>query len=297
MGIWAEEEVLGQWWSILSAYQRGDWYDMIRHCHALVDLGEALGRPYLIAIGHALMAKAIRNKGGRQAVDEAERELSEALRGEDYQSPLTLRLKGKVHSRREELEKALSCYKEAESLMKRSSRSDAWFLLEKTKLLRNIATMHGRLAEQAQENGDISLKPNHLAQAERYITLCSDAVAVLENHLKAEADIERMMLAFCIARHLEDKGDLKGAMKEAEQALKLSVDLQQESYAARVRMFLFHAYMEDGNMEKAVNYFGSLLPLAKYSSGRFEWHYGKYVKPREKDMVKCLEEQCKPTIQ
>jgi len=290
-GMSEEEEVLGLWWSIASAYQEGEWDTVISRSQELINIAEKLGRPFLAAIGHAYKAKGLRNKGGIRFLKNAEKELNEKLKGRKFQSAFTCRMIGKMYSREELYEEALRQYKKAETLMSESSRRDALFVLERTKLFRNIATTHGWLARKAEQNNNESEKNNHIGEAEKYIALCENSIKDLEKQVKRPADIERMMLTKCIAIHLEDSGKLWPAKDKAEEALQRANELGEKHYAARVRMLLFHLYMRLKKKEEAVQHLGSLFPLRRYKTGHFRWHYEKLVKPHEREMLEYVQEQ------
>lgn len=290
-GISEEEEVLGLWWSIVSAYQHGDWDTMIAKSQTLIDLAEGLGRPYLAALGHAYKAKAVRNKGGRDAIKKAEEELNEILRAEKFQSALTCRLISKICSRQQNDLEALQWRKKSEELMLKSNRDDALFLFEKVKLFRGIASANVELARNAKKDNIESAVSEHLAEADAYLKLCKDAISRLEKQLEREAKVERMLLAFCTARYLEVSGKAESAVKSAKEALELAAEVGQESYAVRIRMFLCHMHVEIGKKDEAIHYFGSLIPLQNYSSGRYGWQYQKYIGPHEDTLREYMEEQ------
>lgn len=292
-GICEEEEILGLWWSIVSAYQRGDWKTMINKSDALINIGEALGRPYLVALGHTYKAKAIRNQGGKEAVEKAEKELKQVLEGERYQSALTCRLIAKIYSRRQQQEKALEECIKAEKLMNQGSRDDALFLLEKVKLLRNIASRNIELARKAKNQNNEPGAAEHLERVENYLKSCRDAIDQLEKQLKEEANVERMLLVFCSARYFEVTGKTNASIKSAKEALELAEKLGQDDYAVRVRMFLCHIYVEQGDKDRAIHYYGSLMPLQDYSSGKFEWQYQRYIGRDEEKIRGYIEEQCR----
>ena len=290
-----EEEILGLWWSVVSAYQQGDWAMMITKSERLINIAESLGRMYLAAIGHAYKAKALRNKGGEGFLKSSEGELRDILATETYQSGLTCRMIGKVYSREGKHDEAMREYKKAEKFVSESKRSDALFFLEKTKLLRNIARSHDRLAVVAKEKGDKTGRDYHLNEAERYIVLCEESIKDLGKQIKREAEIEKMLLARCRAYHLELLGKLRAAIEEAEAALKKANDLGEKDYAARIRMILFHVLMELDDKERAMYYFGSLFPLERYSRGRFAYHFERQVGPHILAIMEYIKEQQSPS--
>jgi len=285
-----EEEAFGLWLSIINAYNVGRWDMMIAKCRALTNVAEEMGRPYLAAIAHAYMAVAVRNKGEKEAAKKAEEELLNVFKGERFKSALTHRLVAKVYSRGQHLDKALEEFKKAEELMKVSKRNDALSVHETTRLLRGIANTHVKLARSAKQHRDPSSASSHLEQALHYIELCKEAVDTLAKELEKEAIIEKMLLTFCTARYYEVEGEYEKSTKYAKEALKRAEEMDLE-YAVRVRMFLCHAYIELGDKEEAVHWCGSLLPLEKYSSGKYEWYYKMYIKSHEKRLSGYLMNQ------
>jgi transcriptional regulator with XRE-family HTH domain len=291
-GISEEEEVLGLWWSIVSAYSRGKWKVMIAKSEGLIRLAEALGRPNLAALGHAYKAKAIRNSGSKDAIKRAENEIRTLLEGEKFQSALTCRLIAKIYSRQKQPIKALDECLKAEKLMEESDRDDALFLLEKVKLLRNIASRNVDLAREMKKDRKKSLVSDYLLKADTYLKLCDGAISNLNKQLEMEAKTERMLIEFCRARYFDVSDNSDRAISCAEEVLKIARELDQESYAVRVRMFLCHIYVERVEKDKAIHYYGSLLPMRKYSKGRFRWQYERYVKEHEEMIQAYIQEEC-----
>lgn len=278
-----EEEILGLWWSIMSAYERGSWEYMISKAEALLRLGERLGCLHLVALARAYKAKAIRNTGTSTSLKEARQELEMIPKESDgFESALIDRLSAKVLAREGKLKEALAKCKRAEELMKKSSREDVLFLLEKTKLMRNIAVLNGRLARKDEADKDRAAKPIHIKEAEKYLDRCQDAIDNLSKYLKRGAKVERMLLAFAKARHFEIQSELEKALKSAKMALQFSEKLGEPGYGVRVKMFLVHVCMQLGYKEEAARYYGSLLPLRKYRTGWFEHHYTRWLEPYEK---------------
>jgi len=287
-GIEEEEEVLGLWWSIISAYEQSKWDTMIVKSKALICLAEALGRVHLAALGHAYTAKAVRNIAGEHAGENAEDELRKIPHEKEFQSALVFRMFGKIYSQAERLDEALKEYQKAESLMIESRRDDTLFLLERAKLLRNLSCVHRKLAEKAGESGDQEGKAGHLEEARKYLERCGDSIGRFAKTIEHEAGIEKLLLTYSWAWYYKVAGRREDAIDSAKQALKLAEQLEQAEYAAKIKMFLFHLYMEIGRKEDAIQYYGVIFPLEKYSGGRFKWHYENLILPHQSRILASL---------
>jgi len=100
-----------------------------------------------------------------------------------------------------------------------------------------------------------------------------------------------MLLTYGWARYYEICKDSKKTIDFAKSALDQAERLGEEDYAIKIKMFLFHIYMELGDKEKSMRYYAFLFPLDERSAGRFKWHYRSLVLPHEKDILNYLNKQ------
>ncbi|HUT56849.1 MAG TPA: helix-turn-helix transcriptional regulator [Phycisphaerae bacterium] len=268
-----EEEVLGLWSSIIAAYKNADWDHMCENIGAFIDLAHKMGRPYLAAVGHVYAAKAWRNRGTRDAVGEAKRELQKVP--ENAESFTLSRLAGKTMEQEERFGEALTEYRKAWQLIEITHRRDLVYAIEKTKLFRNLSGVHLQIARACAEKGRVKAKQLHLKEARKHFERAEKALADLNKHSEYAGKIERMKLTLRRAQLLEAEGDLTAAANTAVESYRQSKDAGQEHSIAKSVMYLVHICCVAGEYDRAWVYFKPL------------WQNRKQFTPPLKQVFDC----------
>jgi len=286
-----EEEIVGLWWSIISAYQRCDWRTMIGKSNRLIEMAGGLKRPYLVALGLSYKAKALRSLGAVSELQQAESILTRAEKDVGMESALIHRMRGKVLVRQKRFQDALEEYSIALKEVESSKRNDALFHLEKTKLFRNLSTVHQRLAKESFKDGKMDERKKHLDEAMDFMGKCKESISHLAEHTREEAKTEEILLYSCEANFNEACDRRDAALRSAEKTLEKAIQLKNDGIATRTRMYLFHLNMVSNHEHNAMKYLVELFPLEKYRHGRFARHYENFVKKYEDEIESYIKEQ------
>jgi transcriptional regulator with XRE-family HTH domain len=276
-----EEESFGLWWSALAAYERADWDSMILRAEQLKQLGERLGRPFLIAVGRVYKAQALCRRDREVDTATAYRELENVPEDSQlFESALVTRLRAKLLRRCGKVQEALELCEKAVRLMKENPRDDALYRLERTKLLRYLGVLHSRLAGQLEERHSPE-RTEHMKKAGEYLLKCEAAIEDLRSELHQEANIENMLVAFARACYLEIDERLKESFDAAKQAWNLAKANSEAPYATKVQMFLIHICVLLGYEDEASRHCGNLLPLTQFQTGPFARQYKEWIVPHK----------------
>ena len=130
-----------------------------------------------------------------------------------------------------------------------------------------------------------------VANARKYIKLCSSSIKDLKEKIPYEAKIERMLLSYCKANYYEAKTEFRKAKKYALETLRLATELKQETYITKSLMFLFYTNMKLQYKDDAFEYIWKLFPLSQYVEGRFARNYKRFLKMYEPVIKDHIQEE------
>jgi len=271
-----EEQAFGLWWSLLAAYERGNWDEMIRRAEQLKEVGEKVGRPLLVAVAHAYKAQALCRRDRDIDIDAAQKELMLVPRNSEwFESALVTRLRAKVLRRQGCIKEALSLCEKAQRAIESCERDDALYYLERVKLHRYLGVLHSRLARESKNDQDLR---RHLSKAAEYFEECEKTLAPLKAEIPREGLVEKMLLKFAWARHAEIPRDFEQSLKYGKEALGQALENRDEDYATKVRMFLLHISILLENEKEALEHVKELMPLKQWKTGPLAQYYERWVK-------------------
>jgi transcriptional regulator with XRE-family HTH domain len=282
-----EEEIMGVWWDIVNEYRRANWQVMTAKASQLIDMAQKIRRPYLAGLGRAYKAYGLRNQNTPESLAQAAHELTKLQGEKGFECALKHRITGKIYSRRDDLPSALAEYLAAEELVRKSTRDDVLFILEKVKLLRNIAGIYERLADSmgTEQTKD---KKAYLKKCEKYLAECGTAIEQLAECGQEDAFVENAMLCHGWARYHRQNGDQDQAIKKAIEARNNAEKAKMRDYDVRLVMLLFNFNMRWQNFAVAAKWYGQLLPLQRYRRGPIARHYKKLVAEYETEILNYI---------
>ncbi|MGC9454937.1 MAG: helix-turn-helix domain-containing protein [Phycisphaerae bacterium] len=309
--IQQEEQVLGTWSSLMAAYGEPDWTMMRKRARRLIELGEQLGRPTLVAIGRIYSAKATRNMPGRSPEQAAWDELMSLPR--PFESSLACRLAGKIYMRthpdsRTKLSendhstagssppKALRCYKAALDKLEEfpnCERDDFLYWQEKTKLHRNIARAYMQIAcgpEEEHSPGKLSRKQeSKLREAQAHLTQAWKALSQLKKHANYDHEVEEVLLLAVSARLLRLFGKYRQAIARSVQAQTLAVARGADYVYIKMAILQLRCHCEMDDYAKASRLYSELRELRPNFTPSLERAFHKIKQKWESEIKKHAE--------